>query len=129
MENHLNIANHELAQKLIDSSIDRLMAIDLNWNFIAWNKTSELLSGFRKDEVLGKHLLEIYPDVKQDEEMMTAIAQAFHGRKSFLGSHTAYPLRSYVEHHFIPLTNSDGEMTGVMNIMHDVAYRIKAEKN
>ena len=41
-------------EMLIDSSIDRVMAIDNNWNIIVWNHTSELISGISKKKVLGK---------------------------------------------------------------------------
>jgi len=128
MEYVSTIADQELAEKLIDSSIDRLMAVDLNWKIIAWNKTSEALSGFPRKEVLGKHLFEIFPDIRKDEEMIAAISQAFRGWKTFLSSNTAYLLRVHVEHHFIPLTNDEGGVIGVMGIMHDVSHRIKAEK-
>ena len=37
-----------LAEMLNDCSIDRVMAIDLNWNIIAWNQASEIASGLSR---------------------------------------------------------------------------------
>jgi len=117
-----------IPEMLNDSSIDRVMAIDLQWNIIAWNRTSEIISGIRKEEVLGKSLLDSFPEIGKDEEMMNAIYAAFSGKKTFLPSNQSGFNRMYSENHFIPLKNRSGEVIGVMNIMHDVAHRIKVEK-
>jgi PAS domain S-box-containing protein len=126
-------ANHSemhLADKLNDASIDRLMAIDNHWEIIAWNKTSEILSGIKKEEALGKHLMEIFPQIKQDADMVKSFELALQGKKCFLPAKAEVFNRSYYENHFIPLYDNDdnGEVIGVMNIMHDVAHRIKAER-
>lgn len=116
-----------LAEKLNDSSIDRVMAIDGDWNIIAWNKTYETISGHLQQDVLGKNLLDIFPAIAEDCEMMSAIKSAFLGYKNFLPSSPGLFNRQYIENHFIPLKDEAGNIFGVMNIMHDVAHRIKAE--
>jgi PAS domain S-box-containing protein len=118
-----------LADMLNDSSIDRVMAIDNNWNIIAWNKTSELISGFLRKDVLGKNLLDLFPGITTDKEIITSLKEAFSGRKIFLPSNTVSFNRQYIENHYIPLKDCSGEIIGVMNIMHDVAHRIKDDKH
>jgi PAS domain S-box-containing protein len=117
-----------ISEMLLDSSIDRVMAIDHNWNIIAWNHTSELISGINKKNVIGKKITELFPQILQDQEMMDAIEVAFKGRKSFLPSLTNAFNRHYSENHFIPLKDHRENVIGVMNIIHDVAHRIKVEK-
>lgn len=117
-----------ITEMLIDSSIDRVMAIDVNWNIIAWNHTAELISGISKKNVLGKNLPEIFPEMLNDPEMMDAINTALKGRKTFVPSLTNSFNRHYCENHFIPLKDKQGNIIGVMNIIHDVAHRIKVEK-
>ncbi len=116
-----------LAEMLNDCSIDRVMAIDLDWNIIAWNQASELASGLAKKDVIGKNLLEVFPSLKSDKELMHAIHGAFLGRKTFVLSDKEKLHRYYYENHFIPLKENSRKVIGVMNIMHDVAHRIKAE--
>ena len=82
---------------LTDSSIDRVMAMDLNWNIIAWNRTSEVLSGITKKNILGKNLLEVFPQINADQEMLDAIKVAFEGKKSFLPSTINAFNRHYAE--------------------------------
>lgn len=117
-----------LADMLNDCSIDRLMAIDTAWRIIAWNKTSELLSGISKEAIIGKKLLEVFPLLSQDPEMMAAVEAAFAGMKSFVPSRKQLFNRHFFENHFIPLRDEHNNMVGVMNIMHDVAHREKAEQ-
>ena len=41
-----------LFEMLNEASIDRIMAIDKDWKLIAWNKTSENISGIKKEELI-----------------------------------------------------------------------------
>lgn len=118
----------DLGSMLTDASIDRVMALDTNLNIIAWNKTSEKITGICKKDILGKQVMEIFPQLKNDEEMVAAIGAALNGKTSFLPSSARQFNRDYYENHFMPLKDANGIVVGVMNIMHDVAHRIKAEK-
>jgi PAS domain S-box-containing protein len=121
------LINNGLADMLNDQSIDRIMAIDEQWYIIAWNRTAEEVSGIKKAAVLGKKLLDVFPRYAGDKEMMAAIRLAFSGIKAFVPSHKEFFNRQHYENHFIPLKDEQGHIMGVMNIMHDVAHRIKAE--
>jgi PAS domain S-box-containing protein len=117
-----------LAELLNDASIDRVLAIDKEWQVIAWNKTNEVISGIKKEEALNKHLMEIFPQLNTDMEMLSAYQFGFQGKKSFLPSKEGVFNRNHYENHFIPLLDEEGHILGVMNIMHDVSHRIKAER-
>ena len=117
-----------LAEKLNDASIDRLMAINIRWEIISWNTTSEIVTGIKKEEALGRSLVEIFPQLQEDTETMHAYTLAFQGKKSFLPAKPETFNRSYYENHFIPLFDDDKNVTGVMNVMHDVSHRIAAER-
>jgi PAS domain S-box-containing protein len=123
---HTTFAN--LYEMLNDCSIDRVMAIDDKWCLIAWNKTAARITGIDKTDIIGKPLLEVFPRLQEDKDMMNAIELAFMGKKTFLPARSGLLNRQYYENHFIPLTGDDGQVKGVMNIMHDVAHREKAEK-
>ncbi len=117
-----------LAIMLNDCSIDRLMAIDKDWKIIAWNKTSELLSGRKANEVIGMHLLDAFPELSVEEETLKAIETAMRGYKTFLPAARSGFNRINLENHFIPLQECGADIEGVMNIIHDVAHRVKAEQ-
>jgi PAS domain S-box-containing protein len=117
-----------LADMLNDASIDRVLAIDTTWKVIAWNKTNEIISGIKKQDALNRHLMEIFPQLKTDEEIQSAFEFAMQGKKSFLPSKANVFNRDHYENHFTPLKDEEGHIIGVMNIMHDVSHRIKAEQ-
>jgi len=128
MVSKVNQYEMHLAEKLNDASIDRLMAINTDWEIISWNKTAEIVTGIKKENALGKSLVELFPQLQEDTEIMQAFTLAFQGKKSFLPSKPDMFNRSYYENHFIPLFDDNNQIIGVMNIMHDVSHRIKAER-
>ncbi len=122
------VAVEGFADMLNDCSIDRVMAIDTSWRIIAWNKTSASISGLPKEEVYGKKLLEVFPAFAADPEMMQALNLAMAGTKTAVPAYKDHFNRHYYENHFIPLKDQEGHIIGVLNIMHDVAHRLKAEQ-
>lgn len=127
-EQPIAVDQYSLTEMLSDSAIDRVMAIDNNWNIIAWNRISELITGISRKKLIGENLLDAFPQILNDKEMLDAITMAFEGRKSFLPSLSNSFNRHYAENHFIPLKDKNDNVVGVMNIIHDVAHRIKVEK-
>ncbi|HSZ84599.1 MAG TPA: ATP-binding protein [Puia sp.] len=117
-----------LSEMLNDASIDRVMAIDAERKLIAWNKTSENISGIKKEELIGKNLMDVFPQLQDDAEIISAIENAIKGKTSFVPSKPGSFNRNFYENHFIPLKDKDENILGVMNIMHDVSHRIKAER-
>jgi len=117
-----------LSEMLIDATIDRVLAIDTTWKVIAWNKTTADVTGISKQAAMNQLLLDLFPQLSKDRETLNAIVQAFNGWKSFLPVQRNTFNRHHHENHFLPLKNEDGVVLGVMNIMHDVSHRIKAEQ-
>ncbi|MDB5229888.1 MAG: domain S-box protein, partial [Chitinophagaceae bacterium] len=116
-----------LAEMLNDCSIDRVMAIDTDMVVIAWNNTSEITTGIKKADILGRPIAEALPQLMSNKLVATAIQQALNGYKSFVPSDRNSPELKYYESHFIPLMD-ENKIIGMMNIMHDVAHRIKVEE-
>jgi PAS domain S-box-containing protein len=116
-----------LAELINDASIDRILAINKETKIIAWNKMLESITGISKDESLGRDLFEVLPEMADIPEINRAIKSALKGFKSFVPSDKGSFSGSYCEHHFVPLHDEEGEVFGVLNIIHDVAHRIKVE--
>lgn len=125
--NNKQFSAETLAEMLYENSIDRVMAINTDWNIIAWNRTTETVTGIKKSTVMNKPLLNVFPAVAADEEWLQALNRSFDGLTTFLPSRPGSANRHYYENHFIPLKNDDGEVFGTMNVMHDVAHRVKDE--
>jgi len=126
--NNTILGNSSLAELLNDFSIDAIIAIDPGSKVIAWNRTAAIVYGHSKKQVLGKSLSQVIPGIELDTETIKAIDQALKGHKTFVPASTLYAHRKHRENHYIPLNDNDGNIIGVMNIVHDVAHRIKAEQ-
>lgn len=118
----------KLAEMLNDASIDRVWAIDTEWKVIAWNKASEMISGVKKHDIIGRHLMEIFPQLGIDTDIIGAFGLGLQGKMTFLPAKPGLFNRDHYENHFIPLKDEEEHIIGVTNIIHDVAKRIRAEQ-
>src|ERR1051325_8066369 len=117
-----------LVELLVDCSIDAIIAIDINYRIITWNKKAAAIYNVSNKKAIGKSLREIIPGLEHDQEMIAAIDTAIKGYKSFVPASKLHPHRLHSENHFIPLKDAEGTRIGIMNIVHDVSHRIKAER-
>ena len=53
----------ERFQLLIDSLTDACFGIDFSWRYIFFNSTAEMLAGLKREEVLGKDIRKLFPDI------------------------------------------------------------------
>jgi PAS domain S-box-containing protein len=118
-----------LAEMINDASIDRVLAVDTDLRIIAWNKTCEKITGKCKQTVMNMKLTEIFPQIDEYPEITKGINMALKGMKVFVPHDKGSYDGGYSETHFIPLKNEEGTVIGVLNIIHDVAHRIKAEND
>jgi len=127
---HESLDESQIAHMLNDASIDQILALDTNLYVIAWNKACEQVSGIPKLKAIGSLFTSLCPEASALPAIMDAIEMALTGSKSFVPWEKGSYNGGYFENHFIPLKGygEDGPVTGVLNIMHDVSHRIKAEK-
>ena len=60
-------------QKLVESSPDIIISVDKSGTIIFYNDGARQNLGFSYDEVLGKNVLEIYPNLEEARKVMTAM--------------------------------------------------------
>ncbi len=117
----------DLAEQLLEENIDQVLALTTGFEVVAWNKACEIATGIGKEAILGKRIFDFFPGMEQNKALHNAMTAALNGFKSFVPHDRNDPLRQYVENHFIPLKNASGVVTGILNVIHNVAHRIKAE--
>ncbi len=111
--------SQEYAKNIIDSSMDIIIAVDMNRRIIEYNRAAEEAFGHAKEEVLGRHIDLLYSssDEGQDVHKKTIyngrnIQEITNRRKD--GSMFPALLTSSA------LRNHRGEIVGVMGISHDI---------
>ena len=122
------ISKKNLDEMLMDCSIDAIIAIDRNYTVTAWNNAAALMYNVPKKQAFGKSLFKLIAGLEEDTETVTAINTALKGHKTFVPASKLYAHRKHSENHYIPLDDNGGNVSGIMNIVHDVAHRIKAER-
>lgn len=117
----------EYAQDIIESSNDMIISVDNDRRIVEFNRAAEENFGYRKEEVLGKHVNMLYKD-PEDGDMRSKkvrnsgkmVSEIINIRKDG----TTFPA-------FLSATilkNAEGEEIGVMGISRDATDRKRAEE-
>ena len=120
-------ASQDYAQNIIGSSLDMVIAVDLERRIIEFNKSAESTFGYTKEEVLGKHINILYADPeagarvnKMVDEHGREIIEIWDRRKN--GEIFPCLLSSAV------LRNVHGEKIGFMGMSRDITEIKRAEE-
>jgi PAS domain S-box-containing protein len=119
--------SQDYAQSIIDSSMDMVIAVDLERHIIEFNKSAERIFGYKKDEVRGKHINILYADPEagtrvnqQVDELGREVVEVKNRRKN--GEVFPCLLLSSV------LRNAHGEKIGYMGMSRDISEMKRAEE-
>ena len=112
-------------ERLVDSSIDRIIAMDRQMNYIYWNRTAEQYYGLKKENVLGKNLLEIFPAFINDP--------SYHHFRDVLRGETVHIApeidqpgeETSFETFLIPIKDELGEVAGILWMVHDFSKEVR----
>ncbi len=116
----------DFLEKVIDSSLNLIVAVDQERKIVEFNKAAQAAFGYKKKEVLGKHIDMLYSDSSEGAEIAGRIRDEgeFHGRvinrrkngEEFTAMLSAAAIRS-----------DQGEIIGVVGNSRDITEDIRAE--
>jgi PAS domain S-box-containing protein len=120
---------HRYHAYLLENVNDAVLATDEQLLITAWNKAAEKLYGWRADEVLGSHIWQVVPvEMSEDQrdEALRELAEAgtFHNDVITYGKDGTLV---WVEGNTVALRGEQGEITGYVNIRHDITERKRTE--
>jgi PAS domain S-box-containing protein len=113
---------------LIDSSVDRMLALDRELRLTAWNRVCEEQFGIRREALLGKSFLEAFPRVRETPSAMDAIHRALAGETVTVRDEPGLYSTSRFDLYYTPIRDERGEVEGVLCTAHDVTERLRAEE-
>ncbi len=70
----------EYFQKLVESCPDIIVAVDKKGTVVFYNDGATQNLGFSQEEMLGKSVLEMYPDLEEARKVMAAMRGGYQGR-------------------------------------------------
>jgi PAS domain S-box-containing protein len=120
-------AAQEYARGIIDSSLDMIIAVNMNRHIVEFNKAAQETFGYRLEEVLGEHVDILYADPQEGlrvhQETLDkgqCVREILDRRKN--GEVFPCFLSASV------LRDACGELVGVMGVSRDITERKRVEK-
>ncbi len=122
----------EFSERLINSSVDGILAFDRDCRYTVWNPGMERITGMSKGEILGRCAFDAFPFLKgigEDRFFFEALAG-----KPIVAKNRPYVIPETGRHGFFeasysPLLNEVGEIEGGLAIIHDVTERKRMEES
>ncbi|WP_443632844.1 PAS domain-containing protein [Candidatus Marifrigoribacter sp. Uisw_064] len=111
-------------RQFIETANAPIFGIDAKGKVNEWNQTSEKITGFKKEEVLGKDLVETYITDDYREAVKLVLDNALKGKET---ANYEFPLFTKNNQRVMVLLNSstrrnaDGEITGVLGVGQDIS--------
>lgn len=121
---------HEFGKQVIEGASAGIVVYDREGRFVDWNPFMEQISGYRKDEVIGRKTMEVFPFLRE-QEFEESFKRAL-GGEVFEGADTPFEVPEKGKHgwkleRFAPLRNAKKEIIGVIVAVRDITERRRLE--
>jgi PAS domain S-box-containing protein len=111
---------NEFEETIIDSSVDIIAVFDKDLKYVTLNKSGKEAFGLTDKEVIGKNILEVFPQIKTSI-MYDHLQKVFETGEMILDEHyTSHISDLIMQNFFIPLLNKDDRVYRVLVIGHDI---------
>jgi PAS domain S-box-containing protein len=117
----------EFAEAIINSSIVLISVLDLDAKVLAFNNKCEEAFGIKKDEVLGKNFLELFPSIRgtvTNEGINRAIA----GETVHIELYKSTINGRYYESYTTPLRSQNGKVYAIIMTAHDISLTVESSE-
>jgi PAS domain S-box-containing protein len=115
---------------IVENSNDAIYSIDMEGKITSWNKTAEKLFGWKKDDIIGKHISELLPEGFEKEAEYTT--KKVKDGVAYLSFESKRRCRDGsiidVDITVSPIFNESKELSGISIIARDVSHKVKTEQ-
>ena len=122
-------AERESLALIVESSHDAIIGKTLDGVIASWNPGAQQLYGYRREEVIGKPASMLFPPGQQDAEaqLMRRIAGGERIEQHRVERRRRDGAIITVALNLSPVTDADGQVSGVASISRDISERQRAE--
>lgn len=118
----------QFIQSMFDATVDVIAVVDTDFRYVSINKRAMERYGYTKEQIQGKHLLDLFPSVKHTG-LYRDIQRALNGEFVHDRSYTSEVLnKSQFENYYVPLRDDQDKVYAVMIIGHDVTDIVRANE-
>jgi PAS domain S-box-containing protein len=111
-------------ENILETTVDRIKVFDRHLNFIYWNSRAEAHYGLKKEDVIGRNVLEIFPGI-QNQSAYYHFKRALKGETVYISPEQSTSDGGHYQTYLIPVKNEKGEVTSVLWITHDFSKEYK----
>jgi PAS domain S-box-containing protein len=120
-----------LLTRLLDASVDGILAFDRGCRYTIWNHAMERISGIPREQVLGKNAFDVFPFLKETGEDKCFFAAL--GGESTLSENRPYTIpetgrEGFFRGHYSPLRDRDDNIVGGIAFIRDITEHKRAEE-
>lgn len=117
---------NDFIETVLDSSVDYILAVDEDYRIITFNHSYEILSGKKRDEVMGEKLYDVFPSIKENGTY-ESIQEALNGNPIHKPVYESPISHRIFEVFFIPLSDTTEVTYGAVVLGRDITDQIQHE--
>ena len=118
--------SQEYARNIIDSSLDIIITVDKDRRIVEFNRAAERAFGYRREEVVGRHVDMLYADREESRRVHEITLQQGRYVEEVLNRRKdGQQFPSYLSASV--LRDADGNLLGVMGVSRDITEYKKAQ--
>ena len=117
-------------ENLVENAADLIVSTNLDDHILTWNRGAEVLFGYRKDEVIGKHLSILLPPdrVHELEEMRAKVQISGALRDIEIRSKKKDGVLIYLSLSVSPIRDLEGKIVGFLRVAKDITEKKRYER-
>jgi two-component system, cell cycle sensor histidine kinase and response regulator CckA len=116
----------ELNRAITANALEGIIVFDRELRYVVWNRYMERITGTGEDQVLGKHVLDVFP-FSQEQSFYGLLKGALTGNSIDAADITIGPSgmdkMKWFSTTISPLRDAQDQITGVLTILHDITER------
>ena len=119
-------------RRILETSVDGIMITDSSDYIVQVNSAVEMMLGYGRDELVGKHIWELMPDDEEHQKKALAVIDALKKKEKISGVEQAWQRKDgslfHVEVNFSLIKDIKSNTTGSLACIRDVNDRKEAEE-
>lgn len=119
-QNRLLEERTRLAESIINASMDFISVLDKDQRFLAANKAYLQYIGKEASELIGRRLLDLYPQLEGTAQYLQ-IQAALAGEVRIIRDQAYTSRAGYCDIYLLPLTDESNEVYGLLSVTHDIS--------
>lgn len=120
----------DLLGNIVESSHDAVISGDLDGTILSWNPAAERIYGYKKEEIIGKHVSIVAPENLKGEvsEFLQILAEGKIIQGQRVKRETKDGKTIYLSINSYPIINDEGQIYGFCTISRDITNEYLLEK-